>query len=73
MEAKSAVNKAEDVAMNDTKSVNQSHDEKSQTYTLNLLQTCEAHEDKVWCLSWHYSENLIITGSSDKKIKVWAK
>ena len=42
-------------------------------HCLSLLQTCQGHEDKVWTLAWHPTDHLIITGSSDKRIRVWGK
>ena len=64
---------AKEVVMNGDVEQTQKESEKSTKFELSLLQTCEAHNDKVWCLAWHYSEELIVTGSSDKTIKLWGK
>lgn len=40
---------------------------------LRLQQTCPAHDNKVWSLSWHHGGNLVATGSSDKLIKIWGR
>ena len=39
---------------------------------LILKQTLDRHEDKVWCLAWHPTEDLMASSGSDKKIIIWS-
>jgi WD40 repeat protein len=34
-------------------------------------QTLQKHTDKVWHLSWNFSENIFASCSSDKNIYIW--
>lgn len=38
---------------------------------LQLIETVQSHEDKVWACAWHSSGSLLATAASDKLIKIW--
>ncbi|ETO18720.1 hypothetical protein RFI_18534 [Reticulomyxa filosa] len=41
--------------------------------TLTLLDTLEGHEDRVWCVCWSPSRQILLSCSGDKSIRVWIK
>lgn len=40
---------------------------------MSLIETIEAHQDRVWCCSWNPIKPILATTSGDKTIKLWAK
>lgn len=44
---------------------------------MNLENTLQGHEDRVWCISWCPTSpggaSILASASSDKKIKIWVK
>ena len=37
-----------------------------------IIQKLQKHEDKVWCLSWHPTEDILASCGSDKNICIWS-